>query len=336
MAQLFIRLASVAALGFAGPAFAQWTIEDVGPGIAHAANARGVVVGEQTSPQRAFAAFQGEVFVPPLPPGAIGSAAFAMNARGQAVGWLNFEDHSEAVLFTGAATTILPRAPHETADGIAQANGINDRGVIVGLMQHGQPVRGGVLAYAFRYVDGATHDLGTFPGGNYSDATAVNASGVVVGFAGHATRNAYVGMTAFEMAGDDMVDLGKPEGTLYSIATALNASGQVVGYAQTAAGDYRAFVFADGAMTVLGDLPGATSTVATGISDAGDIVGYSGPDGFLYRDGAFVDLVTLPETQAAGWTQLYPQAIGPQGVIAGYGVRAGELRAFRMFEAGRR
>ena len=56
MDRSFVCLASALALGFTGAASAQWTIEDVGPGIAHAVNARGTVAGEQTLPQQvAFA-----------------------------------------------------------------------------------------------------------------------------------------------------------------------------------------------------------------------------------------------------------------------------------------
>jgi probable HAF family extracellular repeat protein len=85
------------------------------------------------------------------------------------------------------------------------------------------------------------------------------------------------------MAAYSVVDLGALGGS-DSVAYNLNDQNQVVGFALNAAGQHRAFVFADtnnnrqadpGEMRDLGVLPGHTASYAYGINNAGQIIGTS-------------------------------------------------------------
>ena len=90
-----------------------------------------------------------------------------------------------------------------------------------------------------------------------------------------------------------------------SQAWGLNAAGQVVGWAETAAGQQRAYLWADGRLTDLGTLPGGEASMAVAVNARGQVVGGSttapgqqlggpGTRAFLWQDGRLTDLGTLP------------------------------------------
>src|SRR5436190_1549543 len=69
-----------------------------------------------------------------------------------------------------------------------------------------------------------------------------------------------------------ITDLGMLPGGTQSVAHGLNALGWVVGTADTAAGDFHAFLAVGGPLVDLGTLGGQTST-ATSLNAAGQVVG---------------------------------------------------------------
>jgi probable HAF family extracellular repeat protein len=158
------------------------------------------------------------------------------------------------------------------------------------------------------------HDLGTLPAPfNFSsDATAINARGVVIGWSATHTdqQRAFVwqagkmralpgfgGFTEANAIADDgdiageglyahqthhhailwhdgkLIDLGTLGGRL-SAAEAINDHGQVVGNSTTAAGQDHAFLWQKGSMTDLGTL-GGTNSHAVAINEAGQVIGTS-------------------------------------------------------------
>src|ERR1700690_4639957 len=90
-------------------------------------------------------------------------------------------------------------------------------------------------------------DLGDLPGGSFSQAQAINASGQITGIAGDASGNGVV----FLSSKGKMTDLGSLGGSK-AIGNAINKSAQVAGYSTNSAGIYRAFVTIDGKLVDIG------------------------------------------------------------------------------------
>ena len=146
-------------------------------------------------------------------------------------------------------------------------------------------------------------DLGTLPGGAFSEAYALNDQGQVVGRSGTASGSIH----AFLWEDGTMVDLGALPGGNYSEAYGINKFGQVVGMSFTggpgcapgsSSSCSHAFLWDRGTMTDLGVIGGPISS-ALDINDRGEIVGLSTTDSgeyhaVLWRDGILIDLGTLP------------------------------------------
>jgi probable HAF family extracellular repeat protein len=189
-------------------------------------------------------------------------------------------------------------------------------------------------------------DLGTLhPRAVVSSATAVNDSGVVVGYSYtgaasfHAFRVVPNNGEWFEDDGEGanalMEDLGTLGGT-NSWARGINNAGQIVGESDTASLDTRAFLYENGVMTDLGTLGGANSS-ASSINEFGAIVGWaetaSGErHAAAWVDGGIIDLneVLLPNTDV-GAVLTEARDINSSGQIAGWS-KARTLRAeFKPF-----
>jgi probable HAF family extracellular repeat protein len=178
-----------------------------------------------------------------------------------------------------------------------------------------QAVLPAALHAAFSYT---VTDLGTL-GGADSSASAVNASGQVVGKA-MLPSGSY---RAFAWWKGTMIDLGTLGGT-YSAATGINDQAQVVGEANIS-GDSQthAFVFSfvSGVMTDLGTLGGNYSTAAA-INNNDVVVGTSklsngNSRAFGYWNGVMYDLGTLGGDDYSTAT-----AIDDSNVIVGSAARA--------------
>jgi probable HAF family extracellular repeat protein len=184
-----------------------------------------------------------------------------------------------------------------------------------------------VLAIIFaglRHAPAAVYsivDLGTL-GGDWSNATALNNHGEVVGVASTTDPNF---AHAYVYSGGVMKDLGTLGGSR-SQAFRINDSGQVVGDAET--GDFattHAFVYSGGVMKDLGTLGGRSSR-AFGINDSGQVVGEADTTlgsrtshAFLYGGGVMKDLGTLD-----GATYCAALAINNSGQIVGYSLGPGD------------
>lgn len=143
-------------------------------------------------------------------------------------------------------------------------------------------------------------DLGTVPGGNYSQAAAA-CGGRVVGKWGN---NVTGPLQAFLWQDGVMMDLGPDLGTLNGEARDVNGAGQVVGWlGQAPQIDASAFIWAAGKVTDLGPIPGGFTSEAWAISDNERVVG-SGrwvdprtetayTRGFLWHEGRMTNLGTL-------------------------------------------
>ncbi len=159
--------------------------------------------------------------------------------------------------------------------------GINDATEAVGYAQVPADFHGELLypERAVVYSNGTAQNIGTLPGGFWSEASAINDAGQVVGYSQPDPGYAH----AFLYSNGLMNDLGVPPGELESDAGAINASGQIVGDAWNSLKAYEspeAFLWSDGDMVNLNTLirrsSGFVLQTATGINDLGQICGSGG------------------------------------------------------------
>jgi probable HAF family extracellular repeat protein len=305
---------------FAATAFGDpiYTIADLGglggsTATGYAVNGSGTVAGwgqASSGGQQAFVSTTGGLQALPLGSGTE-SYAYGINDAGTVVGNTYIDGNSHGTIWTGSGATDLGANTYATAinesgevaggNGSAfvvvngqledlampsgmnwsAAYGINAAGTVVGDGQQSNGTFRGVIWNA----DGNVTTLGTL-GGSSSQATDVNDSGEVVGFA--SLKNGY--QHAFSVISGTMLDLGTLGGSSY--AYGINDSGEIVGYSYLADGDQHAFLYDDGTMLDLNSLLPANSgwvvEEAFGINASGQITGMGLYDGqqmaFLMTD----------------------------------------------------
>lgn len=199
-----------------------------------------------------------------------------INTGGQIVGFALCNCSLPTVAWTlrGSTVTRLPTLGGASAE----AWGLNDAGQIVGAAD----TRVAQVTHAAVWQSGTARDLGALPGGMFSEAVSINASGVAVGFS-----------TLAETVNGVKLDFGDRHAVVFqsgrltdltpdlpfnndAFATAINVHGQIVG---ARAG--RAFLWQNGVGTDLNTLipasAGVTLTSANGINDSGQIVATGHP-----------------------------------------------------------
>ena len=250
------------------------------------------------------------------------SLARAINNEGLIVGQTLTLGSAKGFVFEDGAVTFFER-------GAAAA--LNDSRLLVGTAQFAP----NFTIQAARFAGETASSLGTLTSSGSSAATAVNADGVIVGFATASDNREHA--VRFE-AGGGVTSLHSQIGPAggESRAFGINASGQIVG---TVYGD-------DGPAGFLLDETGVfrfgnITTVPTAINNRGDIVGstkaatFSDPSrAFLLTDGIRFDLTTLagPLLAAAGFASLdFAEAINNRRQIVGQGtLTSGRKHAFRL------
>jgi probable HAF family extracellular repeat protein len=195
------------------------------------------------------------------------SYAMAINNSGQVVGG----NGSAFTVVNGQLQSLV------TPQGVgwSAAYGINDGGTVVG---DGQLANGTFRGMVWS-PDGSVIELDTL-GGSSSQATDINNSGEVVGFASVSSGYQH----AFSMLDGMMIDLGTLGGGS-SYAYGINGSGEIVGYSYLAGGGQSAFLYDNGTMLDLNSLlPGNSGwdlLDAYGINASGQITGEGLYDGQL-------------------------------------------------------
>jgi probable HAF family extracellular repeat protein len=218
-----------------------------------------------------------------------------------------------------AAALAVPLAavadPRYTVTAVAGADSVasdlNSLGQVVGTMASAGAY------HAFLYSGGLT-DIGTL-GGQYSNATAINDDGVVVG---NAQINSDFSYHGFTYIGGVLQAL---PGAADTQANGINNAGTIVGQrvVGTADGDQtHAYAYAGGTYTDLGTLPIGDASRALAVNGHGDVVGAAAnmingapnfpEDPFLYRNGTMTSLGNFGGIFSAA------TSINDHGQIVGY------------------
>ncbi len=286
-----------------------------------------------------------------LPPGpdedGTYSQAYGLNNHGQVVGSAGSfiaPMMSGMMLCRGFLFEQGKLHPMQSKVNTFQPFAINDQGQIAG--------RNGFRGF---YSAGSQRlPIGTFshlPAGNASTASALNATGIVVGWStvGGKESGPSLPFHAFQWEAKTrkLRDLGTLPGHRNSYAYAINAAGQIVGMAEneppTVFGIFGASVTAKEATgvlwsgktkTALPPLSGDVGSAAYGINNAGVVVGQSVDAkgtvrACLWRDKKPVDLnAAVPG--GSGWTLTRASAINNRGWIVGAGTLNGKPHAFLL------
>jgi probable HAF family extracellular repeat protein len=158
-------------------------------------------------------------------------------------------------------------------------------------------------AAVWTHPDGLPVDLGTLPGGNYSQAFGAGGGRVVGKWGNDITGDP--ALQAFVWQDWQMIDLGPDLGTPNGEARDANAAGQIVGWmGQAPQIDARAFIWEDGQVTDLGPIPGGFTSEAWAINSALQVVGCGRLvdnetkdivlRAWYWQDGNMINLGTLP------------------------------------------
>ena len=266
-----------------------WRI--VGPILAVAVTA----TGAQAQCQYDVTIIQAPVCPAPLeePPVTI---AIGLNELGQVVGYhrqcdeLTFDEAFVWTPETGLLTLDRPTG----FDG-ARANDINDSGDIVGSLRMNNRFHGAL------WQGGQVIELGTMPGGNFSVASALNATTQVVGWWGNSITGDPA-LSAFVWESGRMVDLQLRNGT-NSIAPDVNDGGQIVGWMGCAPFiDAHAYLWDNGLVMDLDVIPDGFTGEGKAINSLSEVVvsglldqgGQNVTRSFLWANEQFTDLGTLP------------------------------------------
>lgn len=272
------------------------------------------------------------------------SYAAAINSKGQIVGWaLTKKGRAHPVLWQGGRVRDLGTLGYPSA----WADAITDSGEVVGgLLAVGGEDGDESAPRAFFWRNGSMTELwgehDKFADeAAYSEATAVNDRGLVVGwahadtasnsFASHAMSWSLPrGRTPHLLTGLDLSRKQDDSGW----ARDVNGQGQIVGETRRSYRDpLRAGLWANGKRTDLGTLSGRTASTAVAINDRGHVVGSSfnraGANGelrtairaFLWQAGTMRDLGTLP-----GFPHSSAVALNERGQVIGWSAkRLGEI-----------
>ncbi len=235
------------------------------------------------------------------PPGLGAVLPYAINEAGDVAGFFIcpvLADH--AFLWTASSgLQIIPMPPGTTN---SRALGI-DGTQIVGY-HAGSDQQFGKLAFLYEAETGEFTNLGTLPGGDWSEAHAV-ANGRIVGFWGNTVKGP--SPLAFIWQDGQMIDIHPDFGTPRSEANDITSSRdpQVTGWMGTSPlTDARAFIWQSGEVVELPPIPRGFTSEGCSINDLQDVAGGGrmvDPDtgdivrrAFARIDGGMMLLGTLP------------------------------------------
>jgi len=280
---------------------------------AHDINDEGQVVGYAAS--RAFVWQNGSMTA--LSSGTGGSAAVAINGIGQVAGNARIVAAGQPHPVRWDNGTMTDLTPGLPANENGHANGLNDHGQVVGVVNYWV----GLL-----WDNGVQTNLGHLGGGG-SFPSDINNAGQVVGSSYSAVQTELGLMQhPFLWQGGVMTDLGVLPGDEDGGAAAINSAGDIVGSSgrtdpETYETSYRPFLYSGGVMT---QIPAPSFDAYAGdINDHGVVVGSMRAGGgvskyhaWIYADGVVTNLNSLIPA-GSGLHLAYASGINNAGQIVG-------------------
>lgn len=194
-------------------------------------------------------------------PDASSTNVLGINNLGQMVGMFGTLTATSGFLYDRG--TFSPPLAFPGSSNLTIANGINDRGEIVGVYQSAAPGEHSFLLKANKY------STLIFPGSRETAAEDINNSGEVVG--GFPDAHGTHGFVYLENVGVFTTALSASGGTVTALR-GVNNGGQIVGGWFDNQGNEHPFLYMAGAIHPI-VIPGATSASVNGINDRGQVVG---------------------------------------------------------------
>ena len=243
---------------------------------------------------------------------------YALNEAGDVVGFVTCSLVQRAFRWT--AETGLEVIPMPAGTTESQALAINGSKV-VGTYSNPE-LELGVTGFLYDFQTDQFTSLGTLPGGNWSDAHAINSTGEIVGFWGDIVNGPLP--QAFIWRDGGMIDIPPDFGTPRSLANDINANSQATGWmGQALQTDARAFIWDNGKVTELPPIPGGFMSMGTAINCRGQLTvsGSFNEDhpqgfingGFLWEAGQWTDLGMLP-----GYDSMALTGLNEVGYVVGW------------------
>ncbi len=243
---------------------------------------------------------------------------FALNEAGDVAGFVTCSLVQRAFRWTAESGLELIPMPPQTSESRALA--INGSKVVGYHVISGDEF--GHLGFLYDFETGQFTSLGTLPGGNWSEAHAINSAGEIVGFWGNIVKGP--SPLAFIWRDGEMFDINGDFGTINSEANGINTAGLVTGWmGSSILSDARAFIWDNGKVTELPPIPEGFTSIGKAINQNGIVTGEGAVvlnDGkttvlqsFLWADNQMADLGTLP-----GTTFTRTRSINNQTRIVGY------------------
>ncbi len=256
------------------------------------------------------------------------TTGLGLNDDGAVVGyyWCSGWEHEEAFVWTAKEGFVTLERPQGVVS--ARAVDINDEGIICGtVVVSGLGNRG----FAYGYEGDQFTILGTLPGGNWSEAHAINSAGEIVGFWGNIVKGP--SPLAFIWRDGEMIDINGDFGTINSEANGITADRLVTGWmGSSPLTDARAFIWDDGKVKELPPIPGGFTSQGIAINNLADIAGRGllidpRTDELVARalariDGEMIVLGTLP-----GYPDSFGTGINDDRTVVGF-AQTNSQRAF--------
>jgi probable HAF family extracellular repeat protein len=249
------------------------------------------------------------------------ASAFGLNAAGEVVGaYYTCDKAGESAVWLRGKLWIPLTFPSDIA-GLSPKD-INSSRQIVGKAATARNPTEDIAG--FYDFESKTIELGLLPGGNFSEALAVNDDGTACGVWGN-NATGEPSSHGFIWQDGRMSDLALPIGPSHA-ATGISDSGKVCGWMGTGPHiDGHAFIhdLTTGETVDAGVLlPGAIGSQARAVNVVGAICGWSsipcgefcvGRRSFIWQDGIVQDLGVLPE-----FTSTFALALNDSNTVVGY------------------